>query len=194
MSVVEKLLIQGKAGGFTRIPNFIVRSPDLSPDQKAVLAVIISYSFADRCFPKHQKIAECIGKSRSSVKRYLNELREKGFITWKKTLYGRTNQYYINETIGELIGAESKSGGEPGSGPELNYQPAQGRANEYITNSNNEYLKPYISEKSPQERIRLLKKGASLVEEHYKRKGMPLPERLKKLPDEVNDDEIEMPF
>jgi len=47
------------------------------------------------CFPGQDKLSETIGKSRSSIFRGLNELRNRGLVSWKTRGLNKTNLYII---------------------------------------------------------------------------------------------------
>ena len=50
--------------GFTQLPNFILRNPELSPGAKATYALFLSYAWHnDLCFPGQDKLAASLGRS-----------------------------------------------------------------------------------------------------------------------------------
>ena len=50
--------------GFTQLPNFILRNPDLTPGAKATYALFLSYAWHnDRCFPGQDTLAAALGMS-----------------------------------------------------------------------------------------------------------------------------------
>ncbi len=82
--------------GFTQIPNYILRDSKLSFGARLVYAVLLSYAWQeDSCFPGQERIAEDLGTSDRSVRTYLSELKEWGYIDWKQQGLNKTNVYYI---------------------------------------------------------------------------------------------------
>src|SRR5215212_9820475 len=82
--------------GFTQIPNYILRDSKLSFGARLVYAVLLSYAWQeDSCFPGQNRIAEDLGTSDRSVRTYLSELKERGYIDWKQQGLNKTNVYYI---------------------------------------------------------------------------------------------------
>jgi hypothetical protein len=82
--------------GFTQIPNYILRDHKLSFGARLVYAVLLSYAWQeDSCFPGQERIAEDLGTSDRSVRTYLSELKERGYIDWKQQGLNKTNVYYI---------------------------------------------------------------------------------------------------
>ncbi len=48
--------------GFTQLPNFILRNPDLSANAKTVYSLLLSYAWHnDLCFPGQERLAEHMG-------------------------------------------------------------------------------------------------------------------------------------
>ena len=65
--------------GFTKIPNQVLRRPDLSPGAKLTYVMLLSYAWhGNSCFLGQQRLAEDIGVGRRSVVRYVRELMEGG--------------------------------------------------------------------------------------------------------------------
>src|SRR6266568_6648913 len=68
-------------GGFTQVPNFIRRNPDLSVGAKVVYAMFLSYAWNnDSCFPGQERMAEDMGMSVSRVNEFIKTLESAGFI------------------------------------------------------------------------------------------------------------------
>ena len=85
-------------GTFTQLEIYgIIRNPELNPVEKAVLSDIISYDwFGNGAFPSYETLAVHMRKSRSTAKRAAYELRDKGYISWTKRGYAKTNLYKVN--------------------------------------------------------------------------------------------------
>lgn len=83
--------------GFTQVPNFILRSPDLSLGAKIAYAMFLSYAWHnDSCFPGQDRLAADMGMSRSRVTEFVSELGKAGLITIQRRGQGRTNFYTIH--------------------------------------------------------------------------------------------------
>jgi len=85
------------AGGFTQVPNFILRDSQLSIGAKLTYAMFLSYAWHnDRCFPGQERLAADMGMSRTSVTAFIGELEERGYITIQRRGQGKTNLYTVN--------------------------------------------------------------------------------------------------
>ena len=83
--------------GFTQIPNFIQRNPNLSPGAKVAYGLFLSYAWHnDFCFPGQDRMAEDMGMSRSRVTTFVGELKNKGLITIQRRGLGKTNNYTLH--------------------------------------------------------------------------------------------------
>lgn len=84
-------------GGFTMVPNFILRHPDLSIGAKMAYAMFLSYAWHnDHCYPGQERLAQDMGMSRPSVSAFINQLEESGFISVERRGLGLTNVYTIH--------------------------------------------------------------------------------------------------
>lgn len=84
------------AGGFTQVPNFILRSATLSMGAKLTYAMFLSYAWNnDLCFPGQGKLAESIGVSRQSVGTFIHELEQEELVSVQRRGLGKTNVYTI---------------------------------------------------------------------------------------------------
>jgi hypothetical protein len=62
--------------GFTQLPNFILRNPDLSANAKTVYSLLLSYAWHNNlCFPGQERLAEHMGSHVSTVTRLVSGLR-----------------------------------------------------------------------------------------------------------------------
>ena len=83
--------------GFTQLPNFILRSPDLSIGAKTTYALFLSYAWHNNlCFPGQDRLAKDIGMSIGSVNTFIKELETAGLIEITRRGQGKTNLYTIN--------------------------------------------------------------------------------------------------
>lgn len=84
-------------GGFTQVPNFILKATDLSPGAKITYATFLSYAWHnDSCFPGQERLAGDIGVSRSRVSQLVNELEKAGLVSIQHRGQGKTNVYTIH--------------------------------------------------------------------------------------------------
>jgi uncharacterized phage protein (TIGR02220 family) len=70
---------------FTQIWNELIRSKKLTPNEKAVLNVILSYNSLDKIYLKQQTIADEANMHRDTAHRTIKSLKDKGFISTKGT-------------------------------------------------------------------------------------------------------------
>ncbi len=86
------------AKGFTLIPNYILRHPDLSRDAKLLYAILLSYAWREgRCFPGYTRLCADLGASEKPVRGYMRELEKAGLLTQKRRGLGKTNIYTLTE-------------------------------------------------------------------------------------------------
>jgi len=84
-------------GGFTQVPNFILKDSKLSLGAKVTYAMFLSYAWNnDSCFPGQERLAEDMGMSRSRVTEFVGELEKSGLITIQRRGQGKTNIYTIH--------------------------------------------------------------------------------------------------
>ena len=100
----QNIILEGfdpvSSGGFTQVPNFILRSKDLSVGAKMTYAMLLSYAWQnDYCFPGQETLAEDIGVSRRSIVSFIKELQERDCISVKRQGLNRPNIYTLHLTI-----------------------------------------------------------------------------------------------
>ena len=84
-------------GGFTQVPNAILRASDMTIGAKLTYAMFLSYAWNnDHCFPGQDRLAVDMGMSRSRVTEYVSELERVGLVTIQRRGQGKTNLYTIN--------------------------------------------------------------------------------------------------
>ena len=84
-------------GGFTQVPNFILRDSKISVGAKVAYAMFLSYAWDnDFCFPGQDRLAEDMGMSRSRVTEFVGELQRAGLVTIERRGQGKTNMYTIH--------------------------------------------------------------------------------------------------
>ena len=86
--------------GFTQLPNFILRNPDLSANAKTTYALLLSYGWHNNlCFPGQERLAEHMGAHVSTVSRAIAELEQLSLIEIERRGQGKTNFYTINFVV-----------------------------------------------------------------------------------------------
>jgi biotin operon repressor len=84
-------------GGFTQVPNFILKDPKLSMGAKVAYSMFLSYAWNnDCCFPGQERLAHDMGMSRPRVSQFIGELETAGLITIQRRGQGKTNLYTIH--------------------------------------------------------------------------------------------------
>lgn len=84
------------AHGFTQVPNFLLRSSELSMGAKLTYAMFLSYAWSnDCCFPGQATLGRDIGVTRQSVNGFIAELERAGHIAVKRRGLGQTNLYTV---------------------------------------------------------------------------------------------------
>ncbi|MGE0855579.1 MAG: helix-turn-helix domain-containing protein [Hyphomicrobiaceae bacterium] len=83
-------------GGFTQVPNVILKSDAISPGAKLAYAMLLHYAWAkDHCFPGQERLANDMGAGKRSVIRFMAELERAGYIAVKRRGLGQTNLYQV---------------------------------------------------------------------------------------------------
>ena len=96
--------------GFTQVPNFILRNPDLSIGAKTVYSLFLSYAWHNNlCFPGQATLAQAIGMSVASVNAFIKELEAAGLIEITRRGQGKTNLYTINFVVKRVNKAPNKA-------------------------------------------------------------------------------------
>lgn len=84
-------------GGFTQVPNFILKDAKLSVGAKVTYAMFLSYAWHnDSCFPGQERLAQDMGMTRPRVTQLIAELQDAGLITIQRRGQGKTNLYTIH--------------------------------------------------------------------------------------------------
>ena len=83
-------------GGFTQVPNFLLKSKNLSSGDKLAFAMLLSYAWQnDHCFPGQQRLAVDMGLHETNVRKHLKSLQENGLLTIARRGQGKTNIYTL---------------------------------------------------------------------------------------------------
>ena len=83
--------------GWTGVPNFILESDQISVGAKLTYAMLLKYAREmDECFPGQNRLAEDIGVSERSVRKWLKELEKVTLIEVKQRGQGKPNLYTVH--------------------------------------------------------------------------------------------------
>jgi Helix-turn-helix domain len=86
--------------GFTQVPNVILTDEVLSVGAKLAYAILLKYAWdAEGCFPGQIRLAQDMGSGERSVRRYLEELEQTGFLEVEQRGLGKTNYYRLHLTV-----------------------------------------------------------------------------------------------
>ena len=86
--------------GFTQVPNFILKSKELSVGAKLTYAMLLSYAWQnDYCFPGQEKLAEDMGVSRRSIVSFIKELQAHDCVSVQRRGLNKPNIYTLHLTI-----------------------------------------------------------------------------------------------
>ena len=84
-------------GGFTQVPNFLLKSKHLSAGDKLAFAMLLSYAWQnDHCFPGQQRLGTDMGIHETNVRKHLKSLEANGLLTIQRRGQGKTNIYTLN--------------------------------------------------------------------------------------------------
>jgi biotin operon repressor len=88
--------------GFTIIPNYVLKSRELSRDAKLLYGILLSYAWQKgSCFPGYDTLMEDLQCGRPQLAKYIKELRESGLIEVQRRGQGKTSIYTIKDLPGD---------------------------------------------------------------------------------------------
>lgn len=87
-------------GGFTQVPNFVLKCDGISHGAKVVYAMLLSYAWQNGfCFPGQEKLARDIGTSRQTANKFIQELAKAELIHIKRRGLGKSNVYILRSKV-----------------------------------------------------------------------------------------------
>jgi hypothetical protein len=87
-------------GGFTQVPNFILKDGDLSLGAKVTYSMFLHYTWHnDSCFPGQERLAADMGMSQPRVSQFIKELQDADLIEITRRGQGKTNLYKIKFVV-----------------------------------------------------------------------------------------------
>ena len=102
---LERIIIENEMlrAGFAAVPYLVLRDVRLSVGARLAYAVLLMYAWQEgSCFPGQGRMADDLGLSQRSLRRFLTELRDLGYISWRKVLPGGTNTYVLHDVKSKL--------------------------------------------------------------------------------------------
>ena len=103
-AIRQNIVLEGfdpvSAGGFTQVPNFILKNGELSSNAKVAYSILLSYAWTnDRVFPGQERMADDMGVSRPTVTKAITELVKAGYLEVERRGQGKTNIYTLHHTV-----------------------------------------------------------------------------------------------
>src|SRR6266545_1988018 len=100
----QNIVLEGfdplSAGGFTQIPNFVLKNAAVSCNAKVAYALLLSYAWNnDSVFPGQERMATDMGTSRPTVTKSIGELQKTGYLEVQRRGQGLTNIYVLHHTV-----------------------------------------------------------------------------------------------
>src|SRR5947209_16831755 len=87
-------------GGFTQVPNFILRDSTLSLGAKVAYSMFLHFAWNNEsCFPGQGRLAQHMGMSVPRVNEYIKALKDAGLIEITRRGQGKTNLYRVNFAV-----------------------------------------------------------------------------------------------
>lgn len=100
----QNIVLQGfdpvTAGGFTQVPNVLLKNPKLSANAKVVYSMLLSYAWHNNLvFPGQERMADDLGTSQPTIARAIKELETHGWLDVERRGQGKTNLYVLKFTV-----------------------------------------------------------------------------------------------
>ena len=87
-------------GGFTQVPNFILKNGSLSIGARMTYAMFLHYAWHnDSCFPGQERLATDLDMSQPRVSQFIKELQDADLIEITRRGQGKTNLYKIKYVV-----------------------------------------------------------------------------------------------
>lgn len=100
----QNIILEGfdpvTGGGFTQVPNFILKNGELTSNAKVAYSLLLSYAWNnDKVFPGQERMAQDMGTSQPTVTRAIAELEKIGYLSILRRGQGRTNVYTLRHSV-----------------------------------------------------------------------------------------------
>ena len=87
-------------GGFTQVPNAVLKNKDLSFGAKTVYGLLLSYAWHNNeVFPGQDRIAADAGATRQTINKYIQELVRAQLVSIRQRGMGKTAIYTLHEIV-----------------------------------------------------------------------------------------------
>src|SRR6202167_2071651 len=87
-------------GGFTQVPNFILRDPNISLGAKVAYSMFLHFAWNNEsCFPGQDRLATHMGMSVSRGNEYIKEMEGARRFDITRRGQGKTNLYRVNFAV-----------------------------------------------------------------------------------------------
>jgi AraC-like DNA-binding protein len=100
---VEQIIVDSEMlrAGFAALPYLVLRDTKLSLGARLAYAILLMYAWQkESCFPGQTRMAQDLGTSERNLRRYLQDLRLRRYISWRRT--NGTNEYRITDVKSKL--------------------------------------------------------------------------------------------
>ena len=101
----ERIIVENEMlkAGFAAVPYLVLKDIRLSVGARLAYAILLMYAWQEgSCFPGQQRMATDMGLSSRHLRRALAELRDVGYISWRKLMPGGTNTYTLHDVKSKL--------------------------------------------------------------------------------------------
>ena len=86
--------------GFTQVPNEVLEDINVSIQARLLYSILLSHAWeTNKVFPGQGRLAEKMGTSEKSVRKYVQELKNAGYLSIKRRGLNKTNLYILNKWI-----------------------------------------------------------------------------------------------
>ncbi len=110
--IVENEMLRA---GFAALPYMVLRDTRLSVGARLAYAVLLMYAWQEgSCFPGQQRMAHDLGVSARHLRRFLAELRDANYVSWRKTMPWGTNTYTLHDVRSKLKAKRTKASSRNG--------------------------------------------------------------------------------
>jgi len=109
---LEKIIVENEMlrAGFAALPYVVLRDVRLTVGARLAYAVLLMYAWQEgSCFPGQKRMALDMGVGQRSLRRFLAELRDRAYISWRKTMPGGTNMYTLHDVKSKLTAKAKRS-------------------------------------------------------------------------------------
>lgn len=102
---LDRIIVENEMlrAGFAALPYLVLRDTRLSVGARLSYAVLLMYAWQEgSCFPGQTRMAEDLDVSTRHLRRFLAELRDAGYVSWRKTMPWGTNTYVLHDVKSQL--------------------------------------------------------------------------------------------